>query len=248
MKLLHVLPCLALIFGGTVVADTLELANGKSMEGKFVGRESGVVKFETREGIVVSIDEKDVKNITFGSASDSTKETSAAAKPVNKESAGPVAAPAGTVIHVRMKEPINSKQHSAGHKFTAVTEADVVVNGHVVVPKGSTVYGVLQTTKQAGRVAGKSEMTMAFTGIMVNNQIKPIHAGEIKAIAAGGSGQETASRTGRFAAIGALADGSKGARRGAKIGLGASLLTRGGSINVPAGTLLDFPLSAPFTP
>ena len=243
MKLLYVLPCLALLLGGTVAADTLELANGKSMEGKFVGRESGVVKFETREGIVVSIDEKDVKNIVFGGASSST-----ATKPVVKESAGPVTAPAGTVIHVRLKEPINSKQHSAGHKFTAVTEADVVANGHVVVPKGSTVYGVLQTSQQAGRVAGKSEMTMAFTGIMVNNQIKPIQAGEIKAVAEGGSGQETASRTGRFAVIGALASGSKGAKRGAKIGLGASLLTRGGSINVPAGTLLDFPLSAPFSP
>jgi len=252
MKLLPVLPLIAMLVGVTAVADTLELTNGKSMQGTFVGRDKGVVKFETKEGVVVSIDEKDVKNVVFGGAA-KPKETAApaakpAAKPVTKESAGPITVPAGTVIHVRMKEPVNTKQHKAGHKFTATMETDLVVNGKVVAPKGSNVYGVLQSTKQARRLVGKSEMTMTFTGIMLNNQIKPIQAGEIKAVAESGSGKETVGRTARFAAIGGLADGSEGAKTGAKIAVGVSLLTRGSSIDIPAGTLLDFPLAAPFTP
>jgi len=232
----------------TAMADTLELANGKSMEGRFVSRDKGVVNFETKEGVVVSIKEKDVKSILLGGAKKSTEAPTPAAKPLTKESTGPITVPAGTIIHVRMKEPVNTKQNAAGHKFTAVMETDLVVSGTVVAPKGSNVYGVLQSTKQARRLVGRSEMTMVFTGIMVNNQIKPIQAGEIKAVAESGSGKETVSRTARAAAIGGLIDGSSGARTGAKVGLGVSLLTRGKSIDVPAGTLLDFPLSAPFTP
>jgi len=78
---------------------------------------------------------------------------------------------------------------------------------------------------------------------MINNQIKPISSGSVKAVADSGSGKRTAGKTARFAAIGALADGNKGA----KIGLGVSLLTRGGSINIPAGTLLEVPLAAGLT-
>ncbi|MBW2220378.1 MAG: hypothetical protein JRF40_12965, partial [Deltaproteobacteria bacterium] len=60
--------------------------------------------------------------------------------------------------------------------------------------------------------------------------------------------KNTVGKTARFAAIGALADGKKGARTGAKVGVGVSVLTSGNQINIPAGTLLDFTLAAPLTP
>jgi len=82
---------------------------------------------------------------------------------------------------------------------------------------------------------------------MISNQIKPISSGSVKAVAESGSGKKTVGKTARFAAIGALADGNKGAKQGAKIGLGVSVLTKGGSINIPAGTLLDVPLAAGLT-
>ena len=154
--------------------------------------------------------------------------------------------PAGTLLHVRTKESVNTRQHKAGHKFTAELEADLVSNGVVVAPRGTTVYGQLAASKSAGRIAGKSEMTLTFTGIMIDNQIKPISSGEVVAVAESGSGKETVGRTARLSAIGALADGKSGARTGAKIGAGASLLSRGGDINIPAGTLLDIPLAAAF--
>jgi len=251
MKLLHTLPFIALLVGVTAMADTLELANGKSMEGTLVGRDNGVIRFKTKEGVVVSIDEKDVKNIAFGGSAKPKKAAAPAAKPaakpVAKAPAGPITVPAGTIINVRMKESVNSSKNAAGHKFTAALENDLVVNKQVVAKKGATVYGVLRSSQQAGRVVGKSEMTIAFTGIMINKQIKPIQTGEINAVAQTSSGQKTVGRTARFAAIGALADGSKGAKTGAKIGLGVSLLTRGGSIDIPAGTILNFPLSVALT-
>ncbi len=97
-------------------------------------------------------------------------------------------------------------------------------------------------------MAGKSEMTITFTGLMINNQIRPIRTGVIQAVAESGSGKNTVGKTVRGAAIGGLIDGKDGAKTGAKVGVGVSLLTRGGRINIPANTLLEAPLAEPFTP
>jgi hypothetical protein len=148
---------------------------------------------------------------------------------------------------VKLDSALNSKQHKAGHKFTATLEGDIVVNNTVVAPRGSKVYGQLTESKKSGRLAGKSEMQITLTQILINNQLKPIVTSGVKAVT-DSTAKNTAGKTARFAAIGALADGKKGARTGAKVGAGVSILTRGNQINIPAGTLLDFTLAAPLTP
>ena len=162
-------------------------------------------------------------------------------------SAGTVTVPAGTHLLVQMTQSINSRQHSVGHQFTAVLEGDTVVNGTVVAPHGTRVYGRLIQARQAGRVAGRSEMTIELTQMLINNQRKSIKTSNVQAVASSGSGRSTAGRTVRGAAVGGIIGGRDGARTGAKIGAGVSVLTRGQSISIPAGTLLDFTLATPFT-
>jgi hypothetical protein len=236
-----------MLFSPTVWADTLQLANGQKIEGTFVGRSDGNVKFEVN-GITTTYDEKDVKNIAFGSSQEKSKNTTGAA-PAEKSPAVTTAitVPSGTQLMIRTKEPLDSSRHKAGHKFTATLEADLAVGGTVVAPRGSNVYGELTQAKQAGRVAGKSELTVAFTGLMINNQIKLIRTSEIQAVADSNQAKNTVGKTARGAAIGGLIDGSSGAKTGAKVGVGASLLTRGGRINIPANTLLETRLAEPFT-
>jgi hypothetical protein len=236
-----------LLLSSTLWADTLELTNGKKIEGTFVGRSDGNVKFEV-DGITSTYDEKDVKNISFGSAPESgEKKAETAQTGASSNTTAPVTVPAGTMLLVRTKEPLDSSRQKAGHKFTATLETDLVVNETVVAPRGSNVYGELLEAKQAGRLAGKSEMTFTFTGLMVNNQIKPIRTGAIQAVAESGQGKNTAGKVARGAAIGGLVDGSSGAKTGAKVGAGAAILTRGGRINIPANTLLEVPLAEPLT-
>ncbi len=43
--------------------------------------------------------------------------------------------------------------------------------------------------------------------------------------------------------MGGIANGSTGARRGAAIGLGMSVLSQGNQIVMPSGTILDFQLA-----
>ena len=247
-KRIYLLVMSLLFISGTLWADTLELVNGQKLEGTFIGRSDGNVKFEV-DGITSTYDEKDVKNIAFGSSEEKAEKTVEAA-PAGEAShtAGSATVPSGTILLVRTKEPLDSSRQKAGHKFTAVLEADLAVNGTVVAPRGSNVYGELMDAKQAGRLAGKSEMTFTFTGLMINNQIKPIRTGAIQAVAESGQGKNTVGKVARGAAIGGLADGSSGAKTGAKVGAGAAVLTRGGRINIPANTLLEVPLAEPLTP
>ena len=163
-------------------------------------------------------------------------------------SSGGVTVPAGTHLMIKMTQTINSRQHSAGHKFTAVLEGALAANNTVVAPHGTKVYGQLIQAKQAGRVRGRSQMTIELIHMLINNQRKPIQTSNVQAVASSGSAGNTVGKTARGAAVGGLIGGSSGARTGAKVGVGASVLTRGSSINIPTGTLLDFTLAAPFTP
>ena len=159
-----------------------------------------------------------------------------------------VTVPAGTHLMVRMTDTVNSRAHGEGHRFTAKLEGDLVVNGKVVAPMGSKVYGQLTKSEQSRRLVGRSKVTFTFTHLMINGQLKPIQTSNIQTVAEKGSGGDTVGKTARGTAIGALADGREGARKGAKIGLGVAILTAGRSVNIPSGTLLDLTLAAPFTP
>jgi hypothetical protein len=51
----------------SVFADVIELKNGKKIEGTFIGREGDNIKFDA-DGITMTFNASDVKNISMGSA------------------------------------------------------------------------------------------------------------------------------------------------------------------------------------
>ncbi len=113
-----------------------------------------------------------------------------------------------------------------------------MVDRVTVAPKGTFVHGRIAQAKQAGRVAGSSELTIEFTDLMIDDQLFEISTSGLTAQTGGEAGR-TVGRSARAAAIGGLAGGSSGARKGAKIGAGVSILTAGASINIPAGTIVE---------
>lgn len=238
------------LMGGSAWADTLVLKDGRSFDGTFKSRENGTVIFDAN-GMNISVPEADVQELTFGTGGGSQVQAASGAPTTVQPALQPATAvtvPAGTILHVRIQDTIDTKRHGNGHRFTSIMEADIVVNGVVAIPRGATVYGQLTNSKQAGHVMGKSGASLIFTGVMINNQIKPIHSGQIKAANEKGSGGQTVRRTATGAVIGGLVDGSDGAKTGAAIGLGLSILTRGNSLTIPSGTLLDVSLASPFAP
>lgn len=219
------------------VADTLQLADGTILEGDFVGSSNGIVMFNTGDS-VEAYPESQVVGI-FLSDGVATAEAMVAAP-----SQPYLSAPAGTRLVIRTVDSVDTKRHGVGHKFRGQLEGAIVVNGVTVAPRGTFLYGTITSASNSGRAAGKAQLAMEFTDIMIDDQLYPI-ATDSLAAQTSGQGGKTAGRTARSAALGGLIGGSSGAKTGAKVGLGASILTSGDSINIPAGTLLETTLRVP---
>lgn len=106
-------------------------------------------------------------------------------------------------------------------------------------------YGLVNAAQKSGRLLGKSSVEIEFTDIMIDSQMHALATTGVRAVTES-TAKNTVGTTARTAAIGGLINGSKGAKDGAKVGVGLSILTSGNSVNIPAGTLLEFQLTAPF--
>lgn len=120
------------------------------------------------------------------------------------------------------------------------------MQGTTVVRHGSYVFGQITDDRQSGRLAGRSELQVEFTDIMINGQIFPFATTGLEATGDSTVAQ-TAGQTARGAAIGALIGGRSGARTGARVGAGVAIVTRGASVNIPRGTLVETTLAEPLT-
>jgi hypothetical protein len=232
------LPALAtaLVTASAAFADTLELADGTLLEGDLVGSSNGIIMFNTGDSIE-AYPESEVVGI-YLSDGVATRQQEQQQQPAT------ITVAEGTRLVIRMSETLDSKRHSSGHKFRGQLESALVVNGVTVARRGSTVYGRILSAKQAGRLAGASDMTVEFTDLLVDDQMHSMRTQGLKAQGGNEAGR-TAGRTARAAALGGLYGGSSSAKKGAKIGLGASIVTSGSSINIPAGTLVETNLAAP---
>lgn len=240
----------ACISSFTVSADTIELVDGTLLEGKLVGMSNGIMMFDTGAGIEAYPEDEVVAiyNSEGVAAREAEQKAQAAPAPQAKEPPKPktVTVASGARLMLRMSEAIDTKRHSAGHRFRAQLESALTVDGITVAPRGTLVYGQITQTSTGGRVAGKAEMAIEFTDIMINDQAFEMATTGLKAETGNEAGR-TAGRTARAAALGGLYGGSSSAKKGAKVGLGASILTSGSSINIPAGTLVETNLRTPLT-
>ncbi len=227
-----------LSLAGASQADTLELANGGLLEGEFIGSSNGIIMFDAGGGIE-AFPEEDVVGIFFSSGV-------AKAEAYLEKASTEITVPAGTRLVIRTSDGIDSRQHGAGHRFRGQLEGALVVDGTTVAPRGAFVHGRVAQASQAGRVAGSSELMVEFTDIMIDDVLIPIRTGDLTTQTGGEAGR-TLGRTARAAAIGGLIDGRSGARTGARVGAGASILTRGASVNIPRGTIVETRLDAPLT-
>lgn len=231
-------------------SDTIELADGTLLEGQLVGMSNGIMMFDTGAGIEAFPEDEVVAIYNTEGIANREKQQQAqpAPAPQAKEPPKPktVTVASGTRLVIRMSESIDTRRHSAGHRFRAQLESALTVDGITVAPRGTMVYGRIAQSKSGGRAVGSSEMAIEFTDIMLDDQMYEIATQGLKA-QTGNEAKRTAGRTARAAAIGGLYGGSSSAKKGAKVGLGASILTSGSSINIPAGTLVETNLRTPLT-
>ena len=259
-KLLPFLACIIIIHFAQ--ADVLELKNGDSLNGTFVGGTQNAIRFQVGENVEV-IPISDALALTFsgsGSSSsssggysspryDTPRSANTTTTPRSSTGSRSVTLPAGTSLLVMLVEPIDTKTDKAGKRFRTRLAADLYAGDTFVAREGSLVYGTLQQSKQAGRIAGTSSVDIALTEIEINERLFPIfttdHIERGKDATKG-----TLHAVGAGAIIGALVDKNNrggGAMKGAAIGTGVALITPGKPVQIPANTLLEFRLAQPLT-
>jgi len=160
-----------------------------------------------------------------------------------------ITVPPGTTLLVRMIDNVDSSKNAVGSRFSASLETNLEVGGVVVAPAGTMVYGRLAQSKEAGRMAGKSELRLELTEIVLNGTAYPVFSSDYQ-VSGKSSGGRSAKRilggTGLGAAIGAIAgNAGMGAAIGAVAGTTAAVVQKGEKVSVPSETLLEFRLQQP---
>lgn len=163
-----------------------------------------------------------------------------------------VSIPAGTPIHVQMIDNVDSATNHAGDIFRASLAFPIVVNGEPIVPAGTDVFVKLTNSSSAGRMTGRSELTLQLARLDFQGKSYDLSSDDYKDVGKS-RGKRTAETVGIGAAAGAVIGGIFGGGKGAAIGAGvgggggaaAEAATKGQQVRIPSETKLDFNLQQP---
>jgi hypothetical protein len=267
----RVLLCGAFV-ASAVFADTVVLRSGRTVEGEYLGGDSRRIRIAVGDR-VDTLNIADISEIKFGTAVAAS--TSAPATVPQKQRAEvlrpepavppartPAAArgsgveiPAGTTIVIRMIDDVDSERDSVGQTFRASIDEPVLVGESTVIPRGANVVAKLVADREAGRLSGRTELTLDLVSVEVNGRTVDILTHEVTQ-----AGESRTNRTAKVvggtaalgAVIGAIAGGGKGAAIGAVSGAAAGgavqVLTKGERVRIPSETRLSFTLQQPLQP
>lgn len=251
---------LGLLLVGSAAADTLELKDGRVLQGRYLGGTQAIVRFSV-SGDIQTFNVTEVVALTFtgsyGSAPAAAPDPTPAPAPqalAPMSAGGAISIPAGQSMLVRMIDGVDSSKNHVGDIFHASLETDLVVNGTFVARRGTDVYGRLAEAQEAGHIKGSSELQLELTRMVIGGHDYPLVSSDYT-LKGKGRGTNTAEKVGGGAVlgaiIGAVAGGGKGAAIGAGVGsaagAGVQVFTRGQQVKVPSETLLEFRLQQPVT-
>jgi len=149
--------------------------------------------------------------------------------------------PGGTEMRVVLETGLSSETSQDGERVVARVERATSQDGRVVLPGGTVLRGRVVRAESAGRVRGRSHLTVDFDRIVVRGREHPLQATSITVDGPDDTKRDVAIVAGSTAA-GAVIGGimkkgvKKGAVVGAATGAGAVLVTRSGAIEMPAGS------------
>ena len=149
--------------------------------------------------------------------------------------------PGGTELRVVLETGLSSETSRDGERVVARVERATARDGRVVLPGGTVLRGHVVRAESAGRVRGRSHLTVDFDRIVVRGREHPLQSTSITVDGPDGTRRDAAIIGGSTVA-GAILGGitkkgvKKGAVVGAATGAGAVLVTRGEAIEMPAGS------------
>jgi len=165
---------------------------------------------------------------------------------VNSSARGVI--PVGQELDIRLQNTLSSETATVEQRFEATTAVDLMQDGRVLVPAGSTVRGVVSDVKRPGRVDRVGSLTLSFDRMTVRGREYTIRGMATNVFESGGIREEAGTAgvgAGVGGVIGGLIGGLKGAVLGAVIGAGGAIAaTEGKDIHLPAGSIIRIRLDS----
>lgn len=163
--------------------------------------------------------------------------------------------PAGSELAIRINQNINVKHTAPGTPFDGeVVEPWVDGNGHVILPKGTPVGGVVDESHRRGHFKGRSILELRLTSLTLNGNRYPIETRDLTRTKKGKGKRSTAligGGAGLGMLIGGIASGGTGLLIGGLAGGGAGTaaagLTGNRDLDIPAESIVHFKLAEDLT-
>jgi hypothetical protein len=172
--------------------------------------------------------------------------------------------PAGTHVLLRIMNTINTRTAAEGDRVYLQTASPIAADGHILIPTGSYVQGVVTLAKRSGKVVGRAELGIKLETLTLASGKAMTIAPRLSSVDGEGTGQKVekdegivkqapgigqdarriAILAGSGAGIGGIADRSWtgagiGAGAGGAVGVATMLLTRGKEVELRLGSTLD---------
>jgi BON domain-containing protein len=198
--------------------------------------------------------QQSVQSQPAATVSDTPAPTAAPAAPPAPVAPAPpavrqVSIPAGTPVHIQMIDSVDSATNHIGDIFHASLSFPIAVNGETIVPSGTDIYVKLTNSNSAGRLTGRSELTLQLARLDFQGKSYSLASDDYQEVGKS-RGKRTAVGAGAGAAVGAVLGGIFGGGKGAAIGAGAgagagtagAASTGNTQVRIPSETKLDFNL------
>jgi type IV secretion system protein VirB10 len=168
-------------------------------------------------------------------------------QPIQQNANGLWIVPAGTKIPIQLRQAISTKNAQVGDPIYAQTTFPIVADGVIMIPAGTYVKGVVDSSKRAGRIKGSAELQFHLTTLIYPNGYTLDLAAAIDQVPGNSDSRmkepgtvkhdpekgADLKRVGEAAATGGQIGGMAGATSGSVRGIGI-----GGLSGIAAGSLI----------
>jgi hypothetical protein len=135
-------------------------------------------------------------------------------------SASAAAIPAGAQLPVRVTENLSSANAKVGQVFHGTLEAPIMVNGHIVYPKGSQVAGRVVAVHPSGRLSDPGVLDLKLLSVSNGSSSSALNT-QVFRIKGESHTKSNVAKIGGTAAAGSILGAIFGGGKGALIGAGA---------------------------
>jgi len=153
-----------------------------------------------------------------------------------------VTLPAGAVISVRMADAVNSNKNHPGDQFSGTVDPSVIVANRVVIPRGTEAHVLLVEDKKGGRIHGHARIELELVSLVINGR-------KLEVASTTYEKQKGVLATKAAPEAKASANSAGDVALGGQPGIADPVIAafRAAKVDKPAGSRIDFTLTAPFT-